>query len=44
MHTVIDWQKNHGIHWRVLAKWLRMARGDHVHNGTVVQARNEGGT
>jgi len=23
------------IHWRVLAKWLRMA-ADHVHNGTVV--------
>jgi ribulose-bisphosphate carboxylase large chain len=36
MHAVIDRQKNHGIHWRVLAKWLRMAGGDHVHNGTVV--------
>ena len=35
-HAVIDRQKNHGIHWRVLAKWLRMAGGDHVHNGTVV--------
>ena len=36
LHAVIDRQKNHGIHWRVLAKWLRMAGGDHVHNGTVV--------
>ncbi|HYM50861.1 MAG TPA: ribulose-bisphosphate carboxylase large subunit [Candidatus Limnocylindrales bacterium] len=36
MHAVIDRQKNHGIHFRVLAKWLRMAGGDHVHNGTVV--------
>ncbi|MBI3979206.1 MAG: ribulose-bisphosphate carboxylase large subunit [Chloroflexi bacterium] len=36
MHAVIDRQKNHGIHWRVLAKWLRMAGGDHLHNGTVV--------
>ncbi|MBI3635798.1 MAG: ribulose-bisphosphate carboxylase large subunit [Candidatus Rokubacteria bacterium] len=36
MHAVIDRQRNHGIHWRVLAKWLRMAGGDHVHNGTVV--------
>lgn len=36
MHAVIDRQKTHGIHWRVLAKWLRMAGGDHVHNGTVV--------
>ena len=36
MHAVIDRQKNHGIHWRVLAKWCRMVGGDHVHNGTVV--------
>src|ERR1700737_4937874 len=36
LHAVIDRQKNHGIHWRVLAKWLRMAGGDPVHNGTVV--------
>ena len=35
-HAVIDRQKDHGIHWRVLAKWLRMAGGDHLHNGTVV--------
>jgi ribulose-bisphosphate carboxylase large chain len=36
MHAVIDRQRNHGIHFRVLAKWLRMAGGDHLHSGTVV--------
>jgi ribulose-bisphosphate carboxylase large chain len=35
-HAVIDRQRNHGVHWRVLAKWARMIGGDHVHNGTVV--------
>jgi ribulose-bisphosphate carboxylase large chain len=33
---VIDRQPNHGIHWRVLAKWCRIVGADHVHNGTVV--------
>jgi ribulose-bisphosphate carboxylase large chain len=33
--AVIDRQKNHGIHFRVLAKILRMS-GDHLHSGTVV--------
>ncbi|KAG5610333.1 hypothetical protein H5410_021614 [Solanum commersonii] len=36
MHAVIDRQKNHGIHFRVLAKVLRMSGGDHIHSGTVV--------
>ncbi len=36
MHAVIDRQPNHGIHWRVLAKWCRIVGADHVHNGTVV--------
>ena len=36
MHAVIDRQRDHGVHWRVLAKWCRMIGGDHVHNGTVV--------
>jgi len=36
MHAVIDRQPNHGIHWRVLAKWCRMIGADHLHNGTVV--------
>ena len=36
MHAVMDRQPNHGIHWRVLAKWCRIVGADHVHNGTVV--------
>jgi ribulose-bisphosphate carboxylase large chain len=36
MHAVIDRQKIHGIHFRVLAKSLRMSGGDHLHSGTVV--------
>ena len=36
MHAVIDRQKNHGIHFRVLAKALRLSGGDHIHTGTVV--------
>ena len=36
MHAVIDRQKIHGIHFRVLAKALRMSGGDHLHSGTVV--------
>ncbi|KAJ3667792.1 hypothetical protein LUZ61_023047 [Rhynchospora tenuis] len=33
---IIDRQKNHGMHFRVLAKALRMSGGDHIHAGTVV--------
>ncbi len=29
-------QKNHGVSFRVLAKWMRMAGVDHIHSGTVV--------
>ncbi|KAH7443685.1 hypothetical protein KP509_02G046100 [Ceratopteris richardii] len=36
MHAVIDRQRNHGMHFRVLAKALRMSSGDHIHVGTVV--------
>ncbi|HED11565.1 MAG TPA: ribulose-bisphosphate carboxylase large subunit, partial [Caldithrix abyssi] len=36
LHAVLDRQPNHGIHWRVLAKWCRVVGADHVHNGTVV--------
>ena len=36
MHAVIDRQRNHGIHWRVLVKWCRTVGADHVHNGTVI--------
>ena len=36
MHAVFTRQRNHGIHMRVVAKWLRLAGGDHLHTGTVV--------
>jgi ribulose-bisphosphate carboxylase large chain len=36
IHGVIDRQRNHGIHFRVLAKALRLSGGDHLHSGTVV--------
>ena len=29
-------QKNHGINFRVICKWMRMAGVDHIHAGTVV--------
>ncbi|KAL5065354.1 hypothetical protein RYX36_027091 [Vicia faba] len=35
-HAVIDRQKNHGMHFRVLAKALRMSGGYHIHVGTIV--------
>ncbi|KAL8217012.1 hypothetical protein R6Q57_023849 [Mikania cordata] len=36
MHAVIDRQKKHGMHFRVLAKALRISGGYHIHSGTVV--------
>jgi ribulose-bisphosphate carboxylase large chain len=36
IHGVIDRQRHHGIHFRVLAKALRISGGDHLHSGTVV--------
>lgn len=36
MHAVFTRQKNHGVHMRVIAKWLRLIGGDHLHTGTVV--------
>ncbi len=36
MHAVIDRHPRHGINFNVLAKWLRMSGGDHLHTGTVV--------
>ncbi|MBI4469133.1 MAG: form I ribulose bisphosphate carboxylase large subunit [Acidobacteria bacterium] len=29
-------QKNHGVNFRVLCKWMRLAGVDHIHSGTVV--------
>ena len=36
MHAVMDRTRYHGIHFRVLAKALRLSGGDHLHTGTVV--------
>ena len=36
MHAVFTRQKDHGIHMRIVAKWLRLVGGDHLHTGTVV--------
>jgi ribulose-bisphosphate carboxylase large chain len=36
MHAVLDRNPNHGIHFRVLTKMLRLSGGDHLHSGTVV--------
>jgi ribulose-bisphosphate carboxylase large chain len=35
-HSTYTRQKNHGISFRVIAKWMRLAGVDHVHAGTVV--------
>ncbi|GFP82394.1 ribulose-1,5-bisphosphate carboxylase/oxygenase large subunit, partial [Phtheirospermum japonicum] len=40
MHAVIDRQKNHGIHFHVLAKALHMSGGDHIQSGSVVGKLN----
>ena len=36
MHAVITRQRIHGMHFRCLAKALRLSGGDHLHAGTVV--------
>src|SRR5881296_4240714 len=35
-HSTYTRQKNHGISFRVIAKWLRLAGVDHLHAGTAV--------
>jgi len=35
-HSTYTRQKNHGVAFRVVAKWMRMAGVDHIHAGTVV--------
>jgi len=35
-HGTYTRQKSHGIHFRVISKWMRMAGVDHIHAGTVV--------
>ena len=36
MHAVIDRQPNHGVEFKVLAKWARLTGVDHLHTGTGV--------
>ena len=35
-HSTYTRQKNHGISFRVICKWMRLAGVDHIHAGTVV--------
>ncbi len=35
-HSTYTRQKNHGVAFRVIAKWMRMAGVDHLHAGTCV--------
>jgi ribulose-bisphosphate carboxylase large chain len=35
-HSTFTRQKNHGVAFRVIAKWMRMAGVDHLHAGTIV--------
>jgi ribulose-bisphosphate carboxylase large chain len=35
-HSTYTRQKNHGVSFRVIAKWCRMLGVDHIHAGTVV--------
>ena len=35
-HSTYTRQKNHGVTFRVIAKWMRLAGVDHIHAGTVV--------
>jgi ribulose-bisphosphate carboxylase large chain len=35
-HGTYTRQKNHGISFRVISKWMRLAGVDHIHAGTVV--------
>jgi ribulose-bisphosphate carboxylase large chain len=35
-HSTYTRQKNHGVSFRVITKWMRLAGVDHIHAGTVV--------
>src|SRR5207248_7129114 len=35
-HGTYTRQKNHGVSFRVIAKWMRLAGVDHIHAGTAV--------
>ncbi|KAJ6995576.1 hypothetical protein NC653_018133 [Populus alba x Populus x berolinensis] len=38
-HGTYTRQKNHGVSFRVISKWMRLAGVDHIHAGTVVGQR-----
>src|SRR5258707_3036534 len=35
-HSTYTRQRSHGVSFRVIAKWMRLAGVDHIHAGTVV--------
>ncbi len=35
-HSTYTRQQNHGVNFRVISKWMRMAGVDHIHAGTIV--------
>jgi ribulose-bisphosphate carboxylase large chain len=35
-HSTYTRQKTHGVNFRVISKWMRMAGVDHIHAGTIV--------
>src|SRR5262250_3388549 len=35
-HSTYTRQRNHGVSFRIIAKWMRLAGVDHIHAGTVV--------
>ncbi len=35
-HSTYTRQRDHGVSFRVISKWMRMAGVDHIHSGTVV--------
>jgi len=35
-HSTYTRQKSHGVSFRVIVKWMRLAGADHIHAGTVV--------
>src|SRR3989304_8519287 len=41
-HSTYTRQKTHGVSFRVISKWMRLAGVDHIHAGTVV-GKLEGG-
>jgi len=43
-HSTYTRQKNHGISFRVICKWMRLAGVDHIHAGTRRRQASKGGS